>query len=289
MTDMIDFGLNANETLKLAGLMTTLKLKKLLPQRFNGNIALKWRKSAQRENVYKNISNETKSDANMNLKWPTPLQSDLVRAKLENKVKQKNLLKETKNEPSPITKYHEKLKLLNLSANEEHFKLPWQTFEDTRNRSFFFNMINGLVNGNHILKKKMKVSTEKCNFCECIKQTNIHLFSECDQVEKLWKLIETALKKSYNDFNIEKEHKLLGIQNLKGPLRIAFNKIIVITWQSIAHSNNFTNILTIEDIKFRLSSLHELENNASRTFKNRKLKRHKRIWTAIEKTNLLLN
>jgi hypothetical protein len=80
---------------------------------------------------------------------------------------------------------------------------------------------------------------------------------------------------------------LLGVSGMAGPLKIALNKIIVMTWQQITDANNFTKNLRIDDIKFRLNNLKSFEEYESRQFRKRKLKRHKKIWKIIQMTGLI--
>jgi hypothetical protein len=138
-------------------------------------------------------------------------------------------------------------------------------------------------------EKKKKVLTKKCNFCDCEKQTSIHLFSECIPIKNLWHEVVQAIKKVYTNFVFRKDIMLLGTAGLEGALKIALNYIIVMSWQQIANSNNYTRSLTIEDIKFRLNNLKSYENCESKNFRNCKLKRHKKIWKMIQMTGLFEN
>jgi hypothetical protein len=80
MNDMIDFGLNASEAFKLLGLMSKIKIKKLIPTRFEGNIKSKWSKIRNEGISYKNVNILTKTQENLKLTWPTQFVTDSRKA-----------------------------------------------------------------------------------------------------------------------------------------------------------------------------------------------------------------
>jgi hypothetical protein len=134
------------------------------------------------------------------------------------------------------------------------------TFIDTPNQAFEFNKIRDLINGNHILYKKGKVTSEKCTFCPYPEQTNKHLFEECPVINCFWLQIQHIF--------FEVTGAIIGVErmlgklnlNFKDPDVIAANHVIMITAQVINKNNFERKLPTVNKVAHRLIQLYYKEN-----------------------------
>jgi hypothetical protein len=155
------------------------------------------------------------------------------------------------------------------------------TFIDTPNQSFEFNKIRDLINGNHILFKKGKVSSEKCTFCPCPEQTNKHLFEECPVINCFWLQIQDIFFEVTD--TIKGVERMLGKlnMNIKDPNVIAANHVIMITAQIINKNNFERKIPTVNEVAHRLIQLYYKENIYFSTKSRKKWDHFIAIWKTI--------
>lgn len=155
------------------------------------------------------------------------------------------------------------------------------TFIDTPNQAFEFNKVRDMVNGNHILYKKGKSSSEKCPYCPCLKQTNNHLFTECPVVNAFWLEIELQFYEVTG--KIENIEKMLGrfAINPKLPECVAANHVILIACQVI-HKYNYENKFPpTKEVVHRLIQLYYKENIFFSTKSRKKWNYFYDVWKNI--------
>jgi hypothetical protein len=152
---------------------------------------------------------------------------------------------------------------------------------DTPNQSYEFNKIRDLINGNHILFKKGKVSSEKCTFCPCPIQTNKHLFDECPVIDSFWLQIQDVFFEVTGA--IIGVERMLGKLNLdiKNPDTIAANHVIMISNQVISKNNFEQNLPTIREVVQRLIQLYYKENIYYSSKSKKKWKHFPTVWIPI--------
>jgi hypothetical protein len=157
------------------------------------------------------------------------------------------------------------------------------TFVDIPNQAFEFNKVRDLVNGNHILFKKGKATSEKCTFCPCPDQTNWHLFVDCPVIDCFWKQIQILFLDVTGP--ISPTERMFGrvSQKPKDPETIATNHVIMITCQVIHKNNINTNLPTTKEVIHSLMQLYFKENIYFSTKSQKKWNYFYEIWRTITK------
>ena len=146
--------------------------------------------------------------------------------------------------------------------SEEDWKkiylIPWQTFIDTKPKSFQYSFINRSLSTNSFLFKIGKIDKNTCTFCQKDEETLEHLFFYCDKTKRFWNEVTQNILQTQGKFKIVLNDVMLGITKEKNVLS---NEIIILAKQCIWESRYKQTEPSLQSLNRKLTEYYSYERN----------------------------
>ena len=100
-------------------------------------------------------------------------------------------------------------------------------------RDFQYRLLSNAIFTNDRLYYWKKTITQRCDYCNCDKQTTLHLLWYCPMTQALWSKIETFIKNDLKIYEIEMSCKKVILNNVHQNPRNLINFIVLVAKQYI--------------------------------------------------------
>ena len=179
--------------------------------------------------------------------------------------------------------WHFLLDLTDKSEMQAAFKRIRSITNIIKLRSFQFRLLHNKIFCNNVLFHWGKVPTQACEFCDCTKQTPIHLLIECPNSLMIWKSLESYLEEFGFPFKINTKSIILNSY----PTDI-INFFVLLIKQKIFAYKCKNELCTWGTILNEIDLMYNIE--LYNAVQNQKLTKHVRKWVFIkEECAQLLN
>ena len=105
--------------------------------------------------------------------------------------------------------------------------LPRRVTMDSASRNFQYRVFNNIVYFNEQLFKMNLSDNPYCSFCKSSYENVIHVFSECNIIEKIWSKLREWLSPELNLPVLTPQNAILGILAKDAPFDLLINHILI--------------------------------------------------------------
>ena len=129
-----------------------------------------------------------------------------------------------------------------------------QTTLDSYSRFFHFKCTHNILYLNEVLYKMKLVTSPLCSYCKRANESVIHLFSECENVVKVWREVQNKFQ-NLNLPNLNPGNAILGL--IKQPI---LNRQIHLIFRIAIYNNREKQKISINYISNKIDSIRRTED-----------------------------
>ena len=151
-------------------------------------------------------------------------------------------------------------------------------------RTFQYKLLQRAIITNTTLYQWKMVESKNCSLCNQEEETVIHLFIECNQVQQLWKQLQTYLQDTFQTVQIVLSKKGIILNEISEPSHKGVNFICLLTKQFIYRQRCLKQTMNFLTLKTYIQRVKTIECYIAK--KNNKLGIHTKKWTGLNNRTL---
>ena len=124
----------------------------------------------------------------------------------------------------------------------------------TKLRSFQYRLLHNKIFCNNVLYHWKKVASQKCDFCDVLKQTPYHLFISCRHAAEIWEQLAEYLDEY--GFNFEVKAKNIILNNYEDRI---VNFLVLVVKQLLYRHKCQQKTLNWKQVLREIENLYQLE------------------------------
>ena len=146
-------------------------------------------------------------------------------------------------------------------------------------RSFQYRLLQRSLVTNIQLHQWQIISSNLCSFCNLMKETVVHLLTQCDIVKELWQYVAAMLEKEYGFQNVKVNTKNILLNNIVEQKNSVANFICLVTKQYIYRQRCLKQDPNPIQLKRHNKNTENIEKYIA--LKNSTLSKHIRKWQPV--------